>query len=548
MTTELLPALDRRPEARAEAVEDLVRMTRAGRIRIPEFQRGLKWNAQLVLDLFDSIYRGYPIGSLLFFKRRAPAARVQLGPLTIDAPEVPDAYWVVDGQQRLTALAASMTRPEPIPGIPIDPFIVYFHPGEQRFVGPSRTGIVPTQWVPATLLLDATRLSEWIFRWPHADQPGWRTALFEAGKRIREYRVPMYVLDSDEGDLLKEIFFRINKSGKPLEWPDVYDALYGHQGPVPSSISQLATGLRAIGMGTLGPDELTSCLLALRGLDVTRTLVEHRRRDPNVLRGAVADALPVLRQVLSFLRANASVPHLRLLPRTFVVEVLARFFVLHPEPSQRNMNLLARWVWRVFLGEGNYDERTLRRRSIADLRQGDEDGSVQALLRLVPKTASIPVWPETFDARAARTRLVLLGLASLAPRNLGDGVIIDIAGLIEEQGADAFRIVVPVRARSIRLRSPANRLIWAGPGSARSPLLEHATLGDADEAILKSHGITPAAILALAEGRIADFLEMRKVVIIDAISRTGFRLAGWSRQDRDRPSIDSLLRRVGRTS
>lgn len=422
MATDVQPALERRPEARTETVEDLVRLAREGRVRVPEFQRGLKWDAQQVIELFDSIYRGYPIGSLLLFKRRAVAARVPLGPFTIDAPEVPDAWWVVDGQQRLTALAASMARPEPIPTTPDDPFVVFFDPAGRRFHAPPRDGQIPSRWVPITLLLDASRLSEWIFKWSHAADHVLRNALFQAGKRIREYRVPMYVLDSDEGDLLKEIFFRINKSGKPLEWSEVYDALYGHEGPVPSSIGQLATELADLGMGTVGHGELTSCLLAIRGLDVTRTLAEHRRADPKILRGAVADALPVLRQVFSFLRANAAVPHLRLLPRTFVVEVLARFFVLHPEPGARTIELLTRWVWRVFLGEGRYDERTLRRRSVAAVRDADEEASVQALLGLVPRERSNPVWPETFDARVARSRLVLLALASLAPRGLDDAI------------------------------------------------------------------------------------------------------------------------------
>jgi len=41
-------------------------MVYRGHVRVPSFQRGLRWEASDVQDLFDSIYRGYPIGSLLF--------------------------------------------------------------------------------------------------------------------------------------------------------------------------------------------------------------------------------------------------------------------------------------------------------------------------------------------------------------------------------------------------------------------------------------------------------------------------------------------------
>ena len=545
MASRSLPALGRRPEARAEAVEDLVRFTREGRVRVPEFQRGLKWNAQQVLDLFDSIYRGYPIGSLLLFRRRAPAARVHLGPILIDGPEIADAMWVVDGQQRLTALAASMLRPEPMPSTPVDPFVVYFDPKESRFLAPTREGHMPATAVPVNLLIDATRLSEWIFTWPHAQDGEFRSAVFEASKRIREYRVPMYVLDSDEADLLREIFFRINSSGKKLEWSEVYDALYGHDGPIPSSISQLAVELGGLGMGTLRHEDLTSCLLAIRGLDVTRTLAEHRRRDPDVLRGAVADALPVLRQVLSFLRSQAAVVHLRLLPRAFVVEVLARFFVLHPEPGSRTLDLLTRWVWRVFLGEGMYDERSLRRRSVADLQADDEEASVQALLALAPKQRVEPSWADTFDARAARSRLVLLALASLAPRELSDGRPIDVASLMESSGAEAFRVIVPARGRVTKeVRSPANRMIHAGAGSARAALVQRIRAKGTGDIVVASHGISAAGAQALVSDQPGVFVERRKDVIIATLMDLGDRLGGWSRGDRDRPSISYLVRKA----
>jgi hypothetical protein len=137
-----LPVLERRPQARAESVEDLVRLAREGQIRVPEFQRGLKWGSDQVVHLFDSIYRGYPIGSLLLSRRRAEAGQVVLGPLVIDAPEAPGARWVVDGQQRLVALAASFGRPHPYPKTPIDQLVVYFDAEQRAFVPPRRDGVV----------------------------------------------------------------------------------------------------------------------------------------------------------------------------------------------------------------------------------------------------------------------------------------------------------------------------------------------------------------------------------------------------------------------
>lgn len=529
-----------------------MRLATSGYVRVPEFQRPLRWDSQDVLNLFDSLYRGYPIGSLLLLKRRAPADRLRLGPLAINAPEVPEAWWVVDGQQRLTALAASMARPDPVPRTPDDPFVVFFDPLARAFQAPAKDGTLPDHWVSVTLLLDATRLSEWIFTWSHARDDALRGAVFEASRRLREYHVPLYVLASDEPDALREIFFRVNKSGKPLKWEDVHDALYGHDGSRPSTVRQLAEELSSLGMGRFEPRELTACLLALRGLDATRTLADHRRKDPHVLRGAVAQALPVLRSVLHLLRTHAEVPHVRLLPRTLVVEVLARFFALHPHPQPRSLELLTRWTWRVFLRDGMYEERTLKRRAVDTIKENEEEDSLQHLLALVPRARITPTWPTTFDARAARARVVLLALASLGPRDLDSGQRIDVAALVEERKADACRpIFAASRRGSAARRDPANRILLPGSGSARSAVMRCINSGGPVSLweqpvplseILASHAISPEAAARLQAGAVDEFVDLRRAFLQQTLAQLGERLAGWSRHDRDRPSIPYLLR------
>jgi hypothetical protein len=535
-----LPALDRRPQARAESVEDLVRLTREGQIRVPEFQRALKWGPVEVVHLFDSIYRGYPIGSLLLFRRPAEAGQIALGPLVIDAPEARDAQWVVDGQQRLVALAASFGRPHPYPTTPVDPFVVYFDAEARAFASPHPNGIVPDWWVPASLLLDAAALSEWIQDWPR--RADLRAAVFDAGKRLREYQVPLYLIDSDNPDLLSEIFARINTSGKAMEWHEVFDALYRRDGTIPSTTKQLAEALSSVGMGTLESAEVMSCVLAIRGLDVTRTLAEHRRRDPNVLKNAVADSLPVLRQALSFLRQHASVPHLRLIPRFFVLEGLGRFFAKHPEPRARSLTLLTRWVWRVFMADRAFDERTFRRASVVAI-EDDEEASVQALLALAPRDRVPISIPERFDARAARSRLAMLALAELGPRQLVDDKSVDVAGLLEETGANAFRPILAVRPGCPpALHGPSNRILLPGKGSARPEVLKYLRDPDHSSNTLASHCIDEAAVTALVAGDGAAFAAARGKSLIASLERMGERLAGWGRDDRDRPSIGYLLR------
>jgi hypothetical protein len=507
---------DTKLEVDTETVEALVDLVRRGEVRVPSFQRGMRWKEEDVLALFDSVYRGYPIGSILLHKGAAEAARIQIGPLTIDGPETHQALWVVDGQQRLTALAAGLSRPRPVPRTPDDPWVVYFDAETQSFRAPPQTGDVPSTWVPVAEMLDASVLGEWVSTWEHRTDAGLRMALFQAGARIRQYQIAVYTVETEDEKTLRDIFYRINKFGQSLRWDEVRDALAGRKSSHPSTLQELAAELQKLGMGCPEEQQLLACVMACKGL------------------GAVQDALPALRGALSFLRRQAEIPHLRLLPRSTPLVVLTRFFALYPDPKARTLRLLTRWTWRVLLGAGLRDERTLLRHGVSAIEEGDEEGSVQALLALVPRERRDSFkLPPRFDARAAGSRLALLGLSSLRPRDLRSAALIDVADV------KAFRRILPPEDRLGN--SPANRMLASGFGAARKELLELLGSRGFDE-VLESHAITPAAAAALVERDAEGFLRERRSRIEEAVNLLGERLAAWSRSDR--PSISYLLRQV----
>lgn len=69
-----------------------------GVLNVPEFQRKYVWGASKVVDLVDSLWRGYPVGTLLLWESTYDSPRTALG---IQGPKL----WIVDGQQRITSLA-----------------------------------------------------------------------------------------------------------------------------------------------------------------------------------------------------------------------------------------------------------------------------------------------------------------------------------------------------------------------------------------------------------------------------------------------------------
>ena len=82
-------------------VDDIER----GRIGLPEIQRGYVWDSKRVRDLFDSLYKGYPVGYLMLWENGADEGSRNIG--TDTKQEVPSRM-VVDGQQRMTSLYSVM--------------------------------------------------------------------------------------------------------------------------------------------------------------------------------------------------------------------------------------------------------------------------------------------------------------------------------------------------------------------------------------------------------------------------------------------------------
>jgi uncharacterized protein with ParB-like and HNH nuclease domain len=94
-----------------QKLTEFIRQLAAGEFLIPTFQRLFVWNPEIISNLWDSIYRGYPIGSILYWKTtiRLHVHR-HLGGFYIPESGASVAQvrsYILDGQQRATSLLVS---------------------------------------------------------------------------------------------------------------------------------------------------------------------------------------------------------------------------------------------------------------------------------------------------------------------------------------------------------------------------------------------------------------------------------------------------------
>lgn len=83
----------------------LVDMYKRGELRLPEIQRHYVWRATRVRDLLDSLYRGYPSGSILVWETDEPIPTRDFA-IAQETTAFAGRKLLLDGQQRLTSLTA----------------------------------------------------------------------------------------------------------------------------------------------------------------------------------------------------------------------------------------------------------------------------------------------------------------------------------------------------------------------------------------------------------------------------------------------------------
>ena len=108
----------------------LVKYIGLGEIGLPDIQRPFVWKNAKVRDLFDSMYRGYPVGYLLLWRNGLADDRA----IGTDAKQKPPRLVIVDGQQRLTSLYAVVKAVSVVrQNYESERISIAFNPLEERF-------------------------------------------------------------------------------------------------------------------------------------------------------------------------------------------------------------------------------------------------------------------------------------------------------------------------------------------------------------------------------------------------------------------------------
>ncbi|MFI5911361.1 DUF262 domain-containing protein [Dactylosporangium sp. NPDC051541] len=529
-----MPTPDR-PRIEYRTPLDLLADVQQGRLRIPPFQRGFKWGPSDVIALFDSILRGFPIGNLVLWRRPAPAGSVRVGPLEVDAPDLDTAYWVVDGQQRVTSLVGALAAAEDTTD---SRFRIYFDLDDARFHALGTRQLPSAHWIPVSRLSATAPMLSWI-----RDNADWMTAAHieladSAAQAIRDYPISVYVVNSDDEDALREMFDRLNGAGKSLTKAEVFHALHsGLAGDSPFDLKAVGAVSAQLSFGALPARLALQCVLAYRHGDIFREDLLDEFSSAEDRADTFREVAACLRAVVEFLQGEAGIPHRRLLPYSHVIPVLVRFVKEHGEPGGRQASLLRRWVWRDAIDRlmaGGVSVAIVRR-AITAAGSADPYEAARALLAEVTDRRGFEPDLWKVGLNHAATKINLLGLLSTGPQDFTTGQPLDLPAVLESGGA--VRTIVDAPATELA-GTFANRIVVPKSltGSIRSLLL------NASNQIASSYVVDQDALASLARGDADSFLELRADQLALTIGRHVNAMAEWGA--RDGRSLADIVRSV----
>lgn len=143
-------------------VSGLLKYIEMGDIGLPDIQRPFVWRAAKVRDLFDSMYRGFPVGYLLFWENANMSGAKAIG--FGEKPHLVPARLIVDGQQRLTSLYSVMRGVQVLDANYRKTRIeIAFRPRDGRFDVSDAAIRKDPEWIPTVSALWSSGKGSWSF-------------------------------------------------------------------------------------------------------------------------------------------------------------------------------------------------------------------------------------------------------------------------------------------------------------------------------------------------------------------------------------------------
>lgn len=422
-----------------------------GQIRIPSFQRGFVWDSDRVTYLMDSIYKGFPFGSLLLWQTKERLkTENDLGPFTLPEPvEDYPVFYVLDGQQRITSIFGvfqAALEPNKQEGW-LD---VYFDleadpsPQENQFAALSQEEATSERYFPLRALFNTSLYG----KLTRALEDSVAERVDKMRERFQTVQIPTQITKTEDKATVAIIFERVNRQGVELNTFQLLTAwTWSEDFQLQSEFNELSADIASFGFDEIGTDTnllLRCCSAILTGDSSPEALMnlngeEVRKRFDEITNG--------IKYAIDYLKTHFRVAKLANLPFATQLVPLSVFFAI-PGNKERNYTReqsekINKWFWKSSFSR-RYSSGVIRNLNadIAEMSKlrDDEESNLGGFDFQIGNSFFLQ---NTFGITSVNTKTFILMLAQHDPLSFLSGAPVDLEAKLKDANRTEFHHLMP---------------------------------------------------------------------------------------------------------
>lgn len=322
----------------------------AEKIGIPIFQRSYVWTEDKVIDLFDSINKGYPIGAIVLWgKDGKPMKRREFLSDAI-LEEKANVYYVLDGRQRLTTFFGCISKnPHKL-----DIFKLAYNIKEDAFeytvkseypVRNSDFLIQISDIFDTFTLIGILQDLSVKYQGSEKNLNVFLNNAKRLNSKLQEYQIVQIMLDYCDLDEANIVFSRINSKGTKIKKAEMLQAVNYQDGLqlLADEIQQIQESLVIYNFDRLSQDDILNCFFKFVNKDFySMTFKDMESLD---LISHLEDVKDTVIRTAEFLYKDCGVVDIKLLPYSRQFILLTFFFKEHRYPDAYDRRELRKWFY-----------------------------------------------------------------------------------------------------------------------------------------------------------------------------------------------------------
>lgn len=389
------------------------------------------------MSLLDSIYRGYPVGSLLLWSTKESLTHERnVGGFAL--PETPEDYpvnYLLDGQQRLTTLYGVFNSD----AATADPelakrFDVCFVPTTGLFVHSSTSEAAGG--INMRVVLDTTKLLPELAKFDQAAQ----TSIATLTERFKDYEFPVVTIRDRTNQEVCRVFQRINSSGTSLSTLELLSAwTWSDQFNLINEINELLAKLEDCNYGALDEELILRCLAAV----VTGKIDAEELVD--VAPAQLVEGMTRLKQAMfasvDFLEKELRIKNVVFVPFPIMLVPLVGFFSKTLKPDADQLAGLKRWFWHCAFTQ-KYKAGT-NSAVLEDLGRMLSLATDSKTFHTLSATVDPEMFKRTWRINSTIAKSTMCLLAQKEPRSFLTGSLVDLGSAMSAYNAREFHHIYP---------------------------------------------------------------------------------------------------------